>query len=88
MHACTQQHFHDIERSLRQSRHFLDIKQKQQTLIKKSLPKGLGLKLQSRRQQTSSCLNSSHEKTLFGCWQGGRRQGHHDQQSFDFLSLK
>lgn len=26
--ACTQQHFHDIARSLRKSRHFLDIKHK------------------------------------------------------------
>lgn len=84
VHPSTQQHFHEIAQSLRKSWHFLDIKHKQQTLIQKSFPKGLGLELQSWRQQTSPWLNASHEQTLFGCWQGGRRQGQRGWQRFHF----
>lgn len=88
MHACTQQCFHGIEWSLRKTRNFPDIKHTEQTLIKKPLPRGLGLELQSWMQQVSSWLSASPAQTLFGHWLGSGRQGQHNQQSFDNVSLK
>lgn len=88
MHACTQQCLYGIQWSLRKSKNFPDIKHKQQTLIKKPLPRGLGLELQLWTQQMSSWLSVSPAQTLFGHWPGSRRQGQHNHQSFDNVSLK